>query len=179
MLLLCQPVSCNLVPGFSSCGCLTSSGCPMPFGCCAVCREESSQKATRKGKSPQGPAGQRMKKPRLDVENGMVATQLQGAAIRALLANPAPLLRQRGPLMALQHADEVQLVGWEWCIIHRVLAVPVGSIWNYRHGVQVGSESSHATRGPAGAGIRFLSTRVFAAVLGQGAECLLCMAPLI
>ena len=76
-----------------------------------LCRgAEGTQKAARKARTPQGLPGQRLKKVKLDVEEGMVATQLGGAAIRALLANSAPLLRQRGPLVGQQALTDALLV---------------------------------------------------------------------
>ena len=54
--------------------------------------------------APEALQGQRLKRARLDVENGMVATQLRGAAIRSLLADSVPLLRMRGPFLATAQA---------------------------------------------------------------------------
>ena len=94
--------------------CASSRACQRGLTCdnlLAVARDRpAAQKAGRKARTPQAAPGQRLKKVRLDVENGMVATQLQGAAIRALLANSAPLLRQRGPSTSHHGPTDTHLV---------------------------------------------------------------------
>ena len=73
--------------------------------------EEVEEEGTRAARAPaaraarQAAAGNRRKKPRLDVEGNRPATQQSSMEIRALLQNRAPLLRPRGLPLALAHAE--------------------------------------------------------------------------
>ena len=73
--------------------------------------EEADEEGARAARAPaaraarQAAAGNRRKKPRLDVEGNRPATQQSSMEIRALLQNRAPLLRPRGLPLALAHAE--------------------------------------------------------------------------